>query len=94
MDFENKEHIAVFIERHLKELGGEAYGVPYIAEKLWQWHENQVKNCDLADVGGSCCAKPGKRYGKFEIILADKQGTDVAVEYCEECGHVYSLVEY
>jgi len=63
MDFENKEQIAVFIERHLKELGGEAYGVPYIAEKLWQWHEQQVKSVDLADVGGSlpddkkCCGR-------------------------------------
>ena len=50
----------------------------------------------IADVVCSCCENPDKRYGKFEIILADKQGTDVdvAVDYCENCGHVYNLEEY
>tara|TARA_R110000851_G_scaffold329241_1_gene500929 strand:- start:1106 stop:1303 length:198 start_codon:yes stop_codon:yes gene_type:complete len=51
---------------------------------------------NLSSVVCSCCEKPDKRYGKFEIILADKQGTDVdvAVDYCENCGHVYNLEEY
>ena len=53
MKIENKEDIANFIESHLKELGGEAYGVNYIAEKLFEWHESELKNLRLGFVGGS-----------------------------------------
>ena len=44
MKIENKEDIANFIESHLKELGGEAYGVNYVAEKLFEWYESELKN--------------------------------------------------
>ena len=68
-----------------------------LREKIKQLitEEQQVKNCDLADVVCSC-ETPDKRGGKFEIILADKYGTDVDVwvDYCENCGHVFKLYEY
>ena len=40
INFKSKESIADFIDSHLKELGGEAYGSNYIAEKIWEWHIN------------------------------------------------------
>lgn len=50
MKITNKEDIANFIESHLKELGGEAYGINYISEKLFEWHESEFKNLRLGDV--------------------------------------------
>lgn len=52
MKIENKEDVVNFIEAHLKELGGEAYGVNYIAEKLFEWHESELKNLRLGVVVG------------------------------------------
>jgi hypothetical protein len=50
MKIETKEDIANFIESHLPELGGDAYGVNYIAEKLMEWHESELKNLRLGFV--------------------------------------------
>jgi len=44
MEIKTKEDITNFIESHLKELGGEAFGVNYISEKLFEWHESQMKS--------------------------------------------------
>lgn len=52
MKIETKEDIANFIESHLAELGGDAYGVNYIAEKLMEWHEGELKNLRLGVVVG------------------------------------------
>ena len=50
MNIKSKEGIADFIEANLKELGGDAYGVDYVAEKLWEWHESELKNLRLGVV--------------------------------------------
>jgi hypothetical protein len=68
MEFENKEQIAVFIERHLKELGGEAYGVPFISNKLWEWHEAELKNLRLGLVVECADKKPTASEKSKEVL--------------------------
>jgi len=60
------------------------------------YHEQQVKNCDLADVVCSSCGSSNKKWNRYEITLDDKDGTDVdvSVDYCEDCGHVFKMSEY
>lgn len=76
MKIEKKEDIANFIESHLKELGGEAYGVIYIAEKLFEWHESELKNLRL-----------GVAVNRRELLLdfADYSERDKTSQATDEC---------
>jgi hypothetical protein len=80
MDFNSKEGIADFIESHLKELGGEAYGVDYIAEKLFDWHitklnqSNNVNNVKILTSSGDVIEYNGepiqyKLYGRYGYVI-------------------------
>ena len=61
-----------------------------------EWHEQQVKSVDLANVVCSSCGSSNKKWDRYEITLNDKDGTDVdvSVDYCEDCGHVFKMNEY
>jgi len=80
MNIKSKEGIADFIEANLKELGGDAYGVDYVAEKLWEWHESELKTLRLGVVAEQseqlvCCHK-------YQDNVCDNRG----VRKCVICG--------
>ena len=77
MKIENKKDIVNFIESHLAELGGEAYGVNYIAEKLFEWHESELKNLSLGVV-------VGRSEQLCRTFLSD--GTTTSATKCRFCG--------
>jgi len=68
MNFKSKEEIADFIKANLKELGVDAYGVDYVAEKLWDWHESELKNLRLGAVSSTLPVSSIPEFGSKEWV--------------------------